>query len=224
MNQFKAAWKFTFSNWKFFLALSLPIIAIETTLGYLVLPLSGITQPEDFISFFEANSTAIGLVGIVGMIVQISFLGGLWVSYMSIDTGKPINPINALQAGLTKFFPLLGAYLILTFLIGFGFLILILPGIYLSARFSLFAAQIMFEDNGVFQSIGSSWDKTDEHGSTLFLFTLIFMLLTFISAIVLSSIIPDGITQMLIISITEVIFAIPLGYIYFTLYKSLKTS
>ena len=224
MNQFKAAWEFTFSNWKFFLALSLPVIAIETTLGYLVLPLSDITQPEDFISFFEANSTAIGLVGIIGMIVQISFLGGLWVSYMSIDTGKPINPINALQAGLTKFFPLLGAYLILTFLIGFGLMLLILPGIYLSARFSLFAAQIMFEDNGVFQSIGSSWDKTDEYVSTLFVFTLIFMSLIFISAIVLSSVIPDGITQMLIISITEVIFAIPLGYIYFTLYKSLKTS
>ena len=224
MNQFKAAWEFTFSNWKFFLALSLPVIAIETTLGYLVLPLSGITQPEDFISFFEANSTAIGLVGIVGMIVQISFLGGLWVSYMSIDTGKPINPINALQAGLTKFFPLLGAYLILTFLIGFGLMLLILPGIYLSARFSLFAAQIMFEDNGVFQSIGSSWDKTDEYVSTLFVFTLIFMSLIFISAIVLSSVIPDGITQVLIISITEVIFTIPLGYIYFTLYKSLKTS
>ena len=224
MNQFKAAWEFTFSNWKFFLALSLPVIAIETTLGYLVLPLSDITQIEDFISFFETNSTAIGLVGIIGMIVQISFLGGLWVSYMSIDTGKPINPINALQAGLAKFFPLLGAYLILTFLIGFGLMLLILPGIYLSARFSLFAAQIMFEDNGVFQSIGSSWDKTDEHGSTLFVFTLIIMLSIFISAIVLSSIIPDGITQMLIISITEVIFAIPLGYIYFTLYKSLKTS
>ena len=223
MNQFKAAWGFAFANWKFFLILGLPIIAMETILGHLVMPLNEMTQPEDFFEFFETNSLMIGLVGLIGLIVQISFLGGIWVAYMSIDVGKEINPISALQAGLTKFFPLFGAYLLVTIVSTFGYLLLILPGIYLSARFGLFAAQIMFEDNKVFESISSSWEKTDEHGSKLFMFTLVFICLIFISALILGAIIPDGITQIIILSITEYIFIIPLGYIFFTLYKSLKT-
>ena len=223
MNQFKAAWGFAFANWKFFLILGLPIIAMETILGYLVMPLNEMTQPEDFFEFFETNSLMIGLVGLIGLIVQISFLGGIWVAYMSIDAGKEINPISALQAGLTKFFPLFGAYLLVTIVSTFGYLLLILPGIYLSARFGLFAAQIMFEDNKVFESISSSWEKTDEHGSKLFMFTLVFICLIFISALILGVVIPDGITQIIVLSITEYIFIIPLGYIFFTLYKSLKT-
>ena len=223
MNQFKAAWGFAFANWKLFLILGLPIIAMETILGYLVMPLNEMTQPEDFFEFFETNSLMIGLVGLIGLIVQIAFLGGIWVAYMSIDAGKKINPISALQAGLTKFFPLFGAYLLVTIVSTFGYLLLILPGIYLSARFGLFAAQIMFEDNKVFESISSSWEKTDEHGSKLFMFTLVFICLIFISALILGAIIPDGITQIIILSITEYIFIIPLGYIFFTLYKSLKT-
>ena len=223
MNQFKAAWGFAFANWKFFLILGLPIIAMETILGYLVMPLNEMTQPDDFFEFFETNSLMIGLVGLIGLIVQISFLGGIWVAYMSIDAGKEINPISALQAGLTKFFPLFGAYLLVTIVSTFGYLLLILPGIYLSARFGLFAAQIMFEDNKVLESISSSWEKTDEHGSKLFMFTLVFICLIFISALILGAIIPDGITQIIILSITEYIFIIPLGYIFFTLYKSLKT-
>lgn len=223
MNQFKESWSFAFTNWKYFLMLGLPVIAMETILGYLVMPLSDMTQPEDFLEFFETNSLMVGLVGLIGLIVQISFLGGIWISYMSIDAGKTVNPIGALQAGLTKFFPLFGAYLIITIVISFGYLLLILPGIYLTARFGLFAAQIMFEDNKVFQSIGSSWEKTDEHGSKLFVFTLIFMSLILISALILGAIIPAGIIQIAILSIIEYIFVIPLGYIFFTLYKSLKS-
>ena len=222
MNQFKSAWQFAFTNWKFFLMLALPVIAIESLTSYLVMPLGGLTQPEDFVDFFQANSLIIAMVGIVGLILQISFLGGLWVGYMSIDTGKTINPISALQVGFSKFLPLFGAYLIVTIVSALGFLMLILPGIYLTARFGLFVAQIMFEDNKIFESIGSSWEKTDEHGSKLFMFTLVFFILILLSALLLSSIIPDGIVQIVLLALTEYIFVVPLGYIYFTLYKSIK--
>ena len=222
MNQFKSAWKFAFANWKFFLMLALPIIAIESLTGYLVMPLNDLTQPEDFVYFFQANSLIIGMVGIVGLIVQISFIGGLWIGYMSIDTGKNISPIAALQVGFSKFLPLLGAYLIVTTVSALGFLMLILPGIYLTARFGLVAAQIMFEDNKVFESIGASWEKTDEYGSKLFMFTLVFVVLIFLTALLLSSIIPEGIVQIVVLALTEYIFMIPLGYIFFTLYKSIK--
>ena len=66
MNQFKSAWQFAFANWKFFLMLALPVIAIESLASYLVMPLGGLTQPEDFVDFFQANSLIIAMVGIVG--------------------------------------------------------------------------------------------------------------------------------------------------------------
>ncbi len=121
---------------------------------------------------------------------------------MSIDTGKTINPISALQSGFSKFLPLLGAYIIVTIVSALGFLMLILPGIYLTARFGLVAAQIMFENNKVFESIGASWEKTDEYGSKLFMFTLVFAVLIFLTALLLSSIIPEGIVQIVLLALT----------------------
>ena len=224
MNQFKSSWEFTFSNWKYFLALGLPLIVIESLSAFLIIPLREMTQPEDFVGFFESNGLIIGLVTITGLVLQISLIGGLWVSYMAIDSKQDINPINALQAGLAKFFPILGAYILIVIASAFGFLLLILPGIYLTARFSLYAAHIMFEDSKVFESIGASWEKTDEHGSRLFMFTLIFALLILFSVLIVSSVVPAGFAQALINSSIEYAMTIPLGYIYFTLYKSIKTN
>ena len=224
MNQFKNSWGFAFANWKYFLVLGLPVIAIESLIGYLVIPLGEMTQPEDFIEFFESNALIISLVVIASILVQISLVGGLWISYMAIDSQQNINPISALQAGLSKFFPIFGAYIIVNIVSAFGFLLLILPGIYLTARFSLFAAHIMFEDAKIFQSIGASWEKTDEHGSKLFMFTLVFILIIFLSAFVLTSLIPSGVIQTIVLALVEYVIVIPLGYIYFTLYKSLKVN
>ena len=224
MNQFKDAWQFTFNNWKYFLVLALPLIAIESTVGYLLIPLGDMTQPEDFMDFFQSNSLVIGLVSITGILLQMAFIGGLYLSYMAIDNKKEINPINALQAGLAKFLPLFGTFIIVTIVSAFGYLLLILPGIYLTARFALFPFYIMLEDQKVFQSISSSWENTDEHGSKLFIFTLVFVGLTLTIALILSSVIPQGLTQTVMLALSEYILVIPLGYIYFTLYKSLKVN
>ena len=223
MNQFKSSWEFAFSNWRYFLALGLPLIAIESLTAFLIMPLGEMTQPEDFVDFFESNALIVALIGIIGLVLQISLIGGLWVSYMAIDSKQDINPINALQAGLSKFFPIFGAYIVVVIASAFGFLLLILPGIYLTARFSLYAAHIMFEDSKVFESIGASWEKTDEHGSRLFMFTLVFALLILVSVLIISSIVPAGYAQNAINAFIEYAMTIPLGYIYFTLYKSIKS-
>ena len=223
MNQFKSSWEFAFSNWRYFLALGLPLIAIESLTAFLIMPLGEMTQPEDLVDFFESNALIVGLIGIIGLVLQISLIGGLWVSYMAIDSKQDINPINALQAGLSKFFPIFGAYIVVVIASAFGFLLLILPGIYLTARFSLYAAHIMFADSQVFESIGASWEKTDEPGSRLFMFTLVFALLIFVSVLIINSIVPAGYAQNAINAFIEYAMTIPLGYIYFTLYKSIKS-
>ena len=224
MNQFKTAWEFTFVNWKYFLMLILPVAAVESLAAYMFLPLNDVTQPEDIANFFSDNSIAIILVFIMSTVLQVSLIGGLWVSYMAIDSGNTINPINALQAGLSKFFPLFGANIIIGIVSAFGFILLIIPGIYLSARFALFGAQIMFEDNKVFESIAASWNKTDEYASKLFVYTLVFISCIFFLAIFLTLNMSPGILLNTLLAFIEYIFIIPLGYIYFTLYKSIKSS
>ena len=224
MNQFKTAWEFTFVNWKYFFMLVLPVAAVESLAAYMFLPLNDVSQPEDIANFFSDNSTAIILVFIVSTVLQVSLIGGLWVSYMAIDSGNTINPINALQAGLSKFFPLFGANIIIGIVSAFGFILLIIPGIYLSARFALFGAQIMFEDNKVFESIAASWNKTDEYASKLFVYTLVFISCIFFLAIFLTLNMSPGILLNTLLAFIEYIFIIPLGYIYFTLYKSIKSS
>ncbi len=224
MNQFKTAWEFTFVNWKYFFMLVLPVAAVESLAAYMFLPLNDVSQPEDIANFFSDNSTAIILVFIVSTVLQVSLIGGLWVSYMAIDSGNTINPINALQAGLSKFFPLFGANIIIGIVSAFGFILLIIPGIYLSARFALFGAQIMFEDNKVFESVAASWNKTDEYASKLFVYTLVFISCIFFLAIFLTLNMSPGILLNTLLAFIEYIFIIPLGYIYFTLYKSIKSS
>ena len=224
MNQFKTAWEFTFVNWKYFFMLVLPVAAVESLAAYIFLPLNDVTQPEDIANFLSDNSTAIILVFIVSTVLQVSLIGGLWVSYMAIDSGNTINPINALQAGLSKFFPLFGANIIIGIVSAFGFILLIIPGIYLSARFALFGAQIMFEDNKVFESIAASWNKTDEYALKLFVYTLVFISCIFFLAIFLTLNMSPGILLNTLLAFIEYIFIIPLGYIYFTLYKSIKSS
>ena len=222
MNQFKNSWEFAFSNWKYFLALGLPVIAAESLVAFLILPLEEMTQPEDLFDYTKSNGLIIGLISITSLVLQIALIGGLWVSYMAIDSKQDISPISALQAGLTKFFPILGAYILIIIVSTFGFILLILPGIYLLARFSLFAAHIMFEDSKVFESISASWEKTDEHGSRLFVFTLVFGLLILIGVLIITTVVPDGYAQTAINVTIEYAMTIPLGYIYFTLYKSFK--
>ena len=85
MNQFKTAWEFAFANWKYFLMLVLPVAAVESLAAYMFLPLNNVTQPEDIANFLSDNSTAIILVFIASTVLQVSLIGGLWVSYMAID-------------------------------------------------------------------------------------------------------------------------------------------
>lgn len=235
MNQFIQSWKFSLKNWKFFLNLGLPVISIDIIYGYLVLPLEGMTQFADIALYIDGNIGIFFLVIVIWSIVQISFLGGVWIAYMSIDAGKKVNPINTLQIGLTKFFPLLGACLTLLiplslisalFPVNWPLLILLavlIFALYLYTRVGLFAANIMLDNNKVFESIGSSWRKTDEHGSKLFIFVLIFLSLNAFLEYIIISVIPNEITQVILLSIVGYIFIIPMYYIFYTLHKAHKS-
>ena len=100
MNQFIQSWKFSLKNWKFFLNLGLPVISIDIIYGYLVLPVGGMTQFADIALYIDGNIGIFFLVIVIWSIVQISFLGGVWIAYMSIDAGKKVSCVVIFLSGL----------------------------------------------------------------------------------------------------------------------------
>jgi len=222
MNQFNNAWNFYFNNWQYFAVLAAPVFAVEIATAYFLLPLGDIS-PENIAEYFGGNVLSIGILSAVGTVLSVGFLGSLYLAFNSKSSASELEPMNALLAGVQKFFPLFGAYFLSIFAVFFGLLLLILPGIYLGARLALFPAFIMLEDKGVVDSLKLSWEKTDEHGGTLFGLTLLFLLLTIIPSSIFSSLLDQGIVQLLILGIFEYVIIVPWVYVYYTLYQSQKS-
>ena len=222
MNQFLNAWKFTSNHLGYLIALALPVIFMGVSLNYLLLPIQDATQPEDLIEYINSNGSLLILTAVLAIITKIGFDGGIWVAFTSIENDKYVSPLDAQIAGIKKFFPLLGATIIIGFASFIGFIFLILPGIYLMARLSLAFGYIVLEDKGVFESIGKSWESTDEHGGRLFTLTLSFVSLTLLISLLVGAVIESGLVNLALLAIGECLLALPLAYIYFTLYKSLK--
>ena len=222
MNQFLNAWKFTSNHLGYLIALALPVAFMEVSVAYLLLPIQDATQPEDLIEYINSNGSLLILTAVLAIITKIGFDGGIWVAFTSIENDRYVSPLDAQIAGIKKFFPLLGATIIIGFASFIGFIFLILPGIYLMARLSLAFGYIVLEDKGVFESIGKSWESTDEHGGRLFTLTLSFVSLTLLISLLVGAVIESGLANLALLAIGEYLLALPLAYIYFTLYKSLK--
>jgi hypothetical protein len=222
MNQFKNAWNFYFNNWQYFAVLAAPVFAVEIATAYFLLPLGDIS-PENIVEYFGSNVLSIGILSAVGTVLSVGFLGSLYLAFNSKSSASELEPMSALLAGVQKFFPLFGAYFLSIFAVFFGLLLLILPGIYIGARLALFPAFIMLEGKGVIDSLKLSWEKTDEHGGILFGLTLLFVLITAIPSSIFSSLLDQGIVQLLILGIFEYVIIVPWVYVYYSLYQSQKS-
>jgi hypothetical protein len=222
MNQFNNAWNFYFNNWQYFAVLAAPVFAVEIATAYFLLPLGDIS-PENIAEYFGSNVLSIGILSAVGTVLSVGFLGSLYLAFNSKSSASELEPMSALLAGVQKFFPLFGAYFLSILAVFFGLLLLILPGIYIGARLALFPAFIMLEGKGVIDSLKLSWEKTDEHGGILFGLTLLFVLITAIPSSIFSSLLDQGIAQLLILGIFEYVIIVPWVYVYYSLYQSQKS-
>jgi hypothetical protein len=157
------------------------------------------------------------------LILSVALSGGCMTAFRSLSSDGLISPYQALLAGLKKFFPLLWGNILHSCAYGLGFLMLILPGFYLYGRLGLFPLFVMFENKGVMDSLGESWNVTDEVATKLFTLTAIFISIQFGFGLIGSIIGADGMIWFLIIA-TGIKYAtlMPLFYLFFTLYESKK--
>ena len=157
------------------------------------------------------------------LILSVALSGGCMAAFRSLSSDGLISPYQALLAGLKKFFPLLWGNILHSCAYGLGFLMLILPGFYLYGRLGLFPLFVMFENKGVMDSLGESWNVTDEVATKLFILTAIFISIQLGFGLFGGIIGADGMIWFLIIA-TGIKYAtlMPLFYLFFTLYESKK--
>ena len=223
MNQFIAAWEFSLKHFQYLFLLVLPVMVSEIVVAYLLIPVKGMAL-VDILEYISGNTNSLRLPSLVALILSVSLTGGLMLGYQSVLTRQG-NPIDCLFGGIKKFFPLLGASILSSLLIILGGILLILPAFYFAGRVSLAPAYIVFEDKGVFESLRSSWDATDAHGTTLFFLTFVFFVLTAAAGIIVTFLVFEvsPVAATIGAGLIEYILLLPWTYIYFSLYKSIKS-
>jgi hypothetical protein len=222
MQQFLSSINFCLSNIGYLFILCLPVMTLEIALASLIasLDISSSSESAALESIGEISSQVLLLV-VASLILSVALSGGCMVAFRSLSNNLLLSPYQALFSGLKKFFPLLWSNLLHSLAYAVGFLMLILPGFYLYSRLGLFPLFIMFEDKGVMDSFGESWNLTEEVATKLFALTSIFMTIQlgfgFLGGIAGA----DG-SLWFVIAATTVKYAtlMPLFYLFFTLYES----
>jgi hypothetical protein len=226
MQQFFSSINFCLRNAGYLVILCLPVMTLEIALVNLIASLD--IQSSSDTAALEAIgeiSTQVFLLVLASLILSVALSGGCMTAFRSLSKNGSTSPYQALFAGLKKFFPLLSANILHSIAYGLGFLMLILPGFYLYGRLGLFPLFIMFEDKGVMDSFGESWNLTEEVATKLFALTTIFMSIQLGFGFFGGIMGADGALWFLI-AVTAIKYAtlMPLFYLFFTLYKSNKSN
>ena len=131
MQQFQSAGAFFLNNFSLLVLIVLPVAVLESGIGYLIVPLENMA-PEDMLEYLSGNATPLAVLGLISMVLVVALPGALVVAFNNIMEKQPIFFIDALTAGIKKFFPLLLASILATLAVFVGFLLLVLPAFYLS--------------------------------------------------------------------------------------------
>lgn len=167
---------------------------------------AGIAVAIPFIAFMVLvnDYAAIAFVCYVLGIVVAIFAGIGFVAIGLKIADKQAWEMPELFAHAKLFFRYLGASILYSLIMMGGMLLFILPGVYWMVRFSLYTYFIIDKNQGVVESLKSSWALTDGSFWDLFAFTYSFGALMYVSMI------PFGLG----LFVTMPMMYIAQGYIY----------
>ena len=136
----------------------------EITTETITDPLTGTIK-----EFIRTNTSSSNkLAYIVNLIISIIFILGYTKNiFQALDGFKP--QISAYAAQARKLLIYLGATIIYSLIILLGFILFVLPGIYLTIRLQYYIAFIVEEDAKVMDSLKRSWKITKGHTGFLLL-------------------------------------------------------
>lgn len=224
MQQFFSSISFCLSNIGYLFILCLPVMTLEIALASLIssLDIQAGSDTAALEAIGEISAQVFFLV-LASLILSVALSGACMAAFRSLSNDGLLSPYQALFMGLKKFFPLLWSNILHSIAYGLGFLMLILPGFYLYGRLGLFPLFIMFEDKGVMDSFGDSWNLTEEVAIKIFALTAVFMSIQLGFGFIGSIMGADGMLWFLIAA-TSIKYAtlMPLFYLFFSLYESVK--
>ncbi len=224
MQQLYSSIIFCMQNIGHLFILCLPVMTFEIALASLMTSIdiqSGSNAAA--LESLEIISWQVLILIIISLTLSVALSGGCMIAFHSLSSSGSVTPNQALYLGLKKFFPLLWANIVHSIVYGIGLLMLVLPGFYLYARLGLFPLFIMFENKGSMDSLGESWNLSEEAATKLFFLTSIFLsiqlIFGFIGSIVGAN---SDLWFLMIATLVKYSTLMPLFYLFFSLYQSIK--
>ncbi len=104
------------------------------------------------ISFLKIAAPGVLIVFLIGI-----FITGAIMSGASSD-GSDIG--DAVSQSLSRYLSLLGTTILVGIVVGIGFILLVIPGIFLWLKFSVAGVEAVVGKKGIIESMKSSWEAT----------------------------------------------------------------
>ncbi|HLG38231.1 MAG TPA: hypothetical protein VI461_01140 [Chitinophagaceae bacterium] len=93
---------------------------------------------------------------LITLLIAVYFLAAIFHRYQGLVLGQNPSFTVSLQFALKRYFVYLGAMIIATILMGVGFIILVIPGIFLAFLLAFTMPSVILDDKNVFSSIDYS--------------------------------------------------------------------
>ncbi len=170
----KFGWRRTIDNLGFFIVYLIILFAIEFFFSLFI----DIFEETKFYSLYIIFNLGSFVVTIVSSIFAVK------IGLRLYDNEK-IGSYDFLVFNTSTFFKFLLAYILYTIMVVVGFILLIVPGIYLAIKYQFFQFLIIDEDMDVIESFKESGRITEGSKWNLFFFVLLLILIVIIGFLAL---------------------------------------
>jgi hypothetical protein len=130
---------------------------------------------------------AAGLVSLVALVIATFYQGMVVELVRDVQDGRRDSSIEQLFRSVTPIvLPLIGLSILLGIGVGIGFVLIIVPGLYLMTIWAVAAPSLVIERRGVFAAFGRSRELVRGHGWQVFGVILVVIGLSIVVGIVLA--------------------------------------
>lgn len=131
---------------------------ICAALSFSIIPQFSALSMANWVRSLTPSFSALAIVGIVIVFLVGVFISGAIIS--AVNSGRKARFLKAARNSLDRYPTLLATNIIVSIIVGIGFVLLIIPGIYLLVRLITAQAEVVVGKKGVEASLKGSWNKT----------------------------------------------------------------
>ncbi|WP_257449373.1 B-box zinc finger protein [Archangium lipolyticum] len=167
--------------------------AVSVAFGLVTMPLTlSLTAAQKLAATQPFEALANMMPAWFGIMIASSIFSAVTYSVFVLFLGDALagreRPLGELvREGLGRALPMLGLNLVLGIVLGIGFMLCFVPGIFLGTALALAIPAVVLEPAGPIDSLTLSWERTDGHRWNVFFVMLIggaiFMAVAFVSGI-----------------------------------------